>query len=156
MQGGFWVCANSQLFFSRGATLEIALSVLLSVRNTSLKESYIKSHQASKSSVKIKCQNQVSKSSIKVKCQNQASKSSVKILLCSYLKYSVLTPSPPQVSIKIKHHLESSTFFAAILNEAFCPPPPSIQVSSRVPSICNPNSKSQKTSFYQAFLLRDF
>ena len=81
--------------------------------------------------------------------------------------YASKLSTPPSSIIKSNKHC-----FKAILNKAFCTPlikrpkyccvkiehqnqpPPSSIIKS--PEYCNPNSKSQKTSFFQAFLLRDF
>ena len=103
-----WTNAFLWAIFSREATLGSALSVRSFVRSfvCNASSSSVKI-QASKSSIKVKRLSQASKSSIKIKRQNQASKSSVKI---KHQKSSVIK--------SLKH------CFAAILNKAFCNPPP--------------------------------
>ena len=71
--------------------------------------------------------------SAKIKRQNQASKSSVKIMRQNQV---------PNSSVKIKCQNIASRLS---LMKRSRPPH---QVSSSVPSICNPNSKSQKTSVF--------
>ena len=85
----FWV-------FSREATLGLALSVCPFVCN------------ASSASIKLKHQNQASNSSIQFNRQNEALKSSIikslKYCFAAILNKVFWPPSPPQVSIKIKHY----------------------------------------------------
>ena len=63
----------------------------------------------------------------------------------------IMRSDPPPSSI-IKH---PKYCFMAILIKAFCPLPPPPQ-ALLIPFISYPNSKSQKTSFFQAFLLDVF
>ena len=94
-------------------------------------------------------QSQVSKSSVKIKRQNWVSKSSIIKILnhCFAAISNKAFWTPPSVPSSI---LNISSWLSLIKHSAPSPTPPPHQ-ALLIPSNCNPDSKSQKKSFFKRF-----